>query len=1021
LWDESQANANHAFWVLANQGYTKENIQYLNRNTQLDLDGNGKPDDVDGLPTRANLKAALTEWAKDGEDVVLYMIGHGGAGTFQLGGGEVLQASELNQWLTELQAVMPGKVTVIYDACESGSFQPLLTNSTYPRTVITSTRAGENAYFQDAISFSHLFWNQVFSGKPIEEAFQATHTSITQAFLNQQTPQLDSNGDGLTNTPQDYTHLAQQAIGNGIVYAGTAPTIDRISVSPVNKGETTATITAYNVADDQAIQSVWGMITPPYANLTQKGTPVQNLPRFDLTLQADGSYQGQFDGFEQPGTYQITVYAQDQSGNTSYPQVTTLNVISPLSRKAVLVTGVDSTGQLTPALQAQTDYAYRALKGQGYADTSIDYQSASNVGTVGVDRASSREGLEFVLTQSTSITDTSDLVVYLAGDIIAGDYYINPTERVSLTDLTQWLNQAQANIQGTLTVILEGNGSGTGLAALSAVSSSTAAEAKRWLLISSSALGENNYLLNQGDLSFSRYFWSKVTQGATLADAFNGAEAAMRRYQSPQINSNGNNQSNEKDDRTQARYYALGLNILLAADEPSIGQVADSDTLTTTTQSTLWVDQIVSLAPIESVWAEIIPPEYDSLTHQTGVAQELALSDVGNGRWQSTPSLFTQAGTYTIHYYAKDTHQRISVARTSYVTQTVGVDAYEVKGDNDRSTASTLSSLTHYRQWHNFHDSKDQDFIRFEADPSRGQYTLKVDSLNSTVDAVIHLYDSQGNPLALLSNSHPDPYTLDSVAHDSVELAYWLPPETGTQTYYLQISPAPGTATHNNLANGYWVSVYPTNAPQDAVIQGVIRNKAGTPLAGVKVYTLDNQQYTTQADGRYELKLRAGSTSLIADASGYQALTLQLNPKAGESLSQDLTLTVKNATDPDDPTLNPQTQVPIVQVGKLLKTEYPITYTGALVVQALQLNLADQEAVLSQLSIKGSGSGHEVTDLKGVKLYHDINQNQQVDAEDSQLGATQTYQADNGTLSFILAQPYALSKGTQQLIVNYER
>ncbi|MBK8455258.1 MAG: hypothetical protein IPL34_18370 [Thiofilum sp.] len=60
-----------------------------------------------------------------------------------------------------------------------------------------------------------------FSGKPIEEAFQATHTSITQAFLNQQTPQLDSNGDGLTNTPQDYTHLAQQAIGNGIVYAGT--------------------------------------------------------------------------------------------------------------------------------------------------------------------------------------------------------------------------------------------------------------------------------------------------------------------------------------------------------------------------------------------------------------------------------------------------------------------------------------------------------------------------------------------------------------------------------------------------------------------------------------------------------------------------------------------------------------------------------------------------------------------------------------------------------------------------------
>ena len=54
---------------------------------------------------------------------------------------ETLKVEQLNTWLDELQSIMPGDVTVIYDACRSGSFSPILATPTYDRLVITSATA----------------------------------------------------------------------------------------------------------------------------------------------------------------------------------------------------------------------------------------------------------------------------------------------------------------------------------------------------------------------------------------------------------------------------------------------------------------------------------------------------------------------------------------------------------------------------------------------------------------------------------------------------------------------------------------------------------------------------------------------------------------------------------------------------------------------------------------------------------------------------------------------------------------
>ena len=50
----------------------------------------------------------------------------GGNGNFRMSGTETLSATELVSWLDQLQAVIPGKVIVVYDACESGSFSTRL-------------------------------------------------------------------------------------------------------------------------------------------------------------------------------------------------------------------------------------------------------------------------------------------------------------------------------------------------------------------------------------------------------------------------------------------------------------------------------------------------------------------------------------------------------------------------------------------------------------------------------------------------------------------------------------------------------------------------------------------------------------------------------------------------------------------------------------------------------------------------------------------------------------------------------
>jgi len=121
LWEATEMNANYAYRVLIYQGYTNDTIYYLSSDRNLDLNGDGKPD-VEADATNSNLQSAITQWAKDAESLVLYLTGHGGDKTFRMSETEILKAEDFASWLNALQQTIPGLVTIIYDACESGSF-----------------------------------------------------------------------------------------------------------------------------------------------------------------------------------------------------------------------------------------------------------------------------------------------------------------------------------------------------------------------------------------------------------------------------------------------------------------------------------------------------------------------------------------------------------------------------------------------------------------------------------------------------------------------------------------------------------------------------------------------------------------------------------------------------------------------------------------------------------------------------------------------------------------------------------
>ena len=670
LWDATEASAGQAYRALAYQGFTKETMRVLSPNPSNDLDGNGAFDDISGNASIANLSAAITgAFAADAQDLLVYLVDHGGPSTFRLNDTELLDATALDAWLDQWQSAHPnGRVVVVVDSCNSGSFVPLLAGPN--RAIIASADPTQDARFlyNGALSFSSLLFAQIQSGADLRTAFAGAEQVINETFppgtLTAQTPWLDADGDGVANEQSDRTAAAAYVIGNGIGVAAARPTIADTSAPAAISGSSSATLGASGVAGASSIARVWVVMQPPALQLSQSATPLANLPTVDLAESTPGEYAATYDDFKAEGTWVLTFFARDVDGRVSRPAQRTVTVQSPLSKKAVVaVLGTPTDPDLQAYLGAG-DYAVDALRQQGYGpDGNICTSSACDEiyylrpGSGG-DATPTLANLQAAIT-AFAAQGSANAIVFITGERASGGLRVNATETLTPAQLDAWLDTLQQTLPGAVTVIVDADDAKPFLTA------SLPAAGKQRVTIVTTNAGQIATHSPDGTENYARVFFNLLANGsnyyaahqrATGVIAFNnGVPKAL-------LDDNGNGNGTDLADGRLALRLTAGLGIVLAGDPPFTASVQAPASLSGQPVATVVAQGVQGTAGVAGASVTVRSP--------AGLVRHYAMSQMSPTSWQAAVDcLATESGDYELAVRARDVNGALSAPRYAVVTQ----------------------------------------------------------------------------------------------------------------------------------------------------------------------------------------------------------------------------------------------------------------------------------------------------------------------------------------------------------------
>ncbi|MCU7834924.1 MAG: hypothetical protein KZQ83_06670 [gamma proteobacterium symbiont of Taylorina sp.] len=474
---------------------------------------------------------------------MVYLIDHGGSNHFYLykpanGYAEVVTADEVSSWLNMLQGKSKARVTLVYDACHSGSFMDELKQSSsqdFDRSLLFSSTPEQLAYFgaKGALSYSHFFWNNISQGMDLRTAHRSATVAVRAVTQNDgrsyQTTVIDDNGDGEDNYV-DGSLARDTYLGIDINKTVTYPQIVKhqgssttIDISQNGKLDLFARV---DLVKDK-IERVWVIVIPPDSKTTGSEAitelPVIELDKYDAI---SGEYRATSDIFRQSGKYTVSYYAKTKTGvNSRFPLVSLIMVTDSgyqaLEQKdlhAVIVVGEDAINHLHKAATNNANLAYQTLRNRGVNRDNIYY--LNNV-------PQDADGDGQIDTQSKTVNSSA----------------INSA-------IKQWA-QSKVNSTTPLLIYLTGNGGDEEfiVSASDTLSASTLAnsdkEYERINLFSTQA-EQGAYYGADGQLSFSYFFWSNTARGLDVRRAFlntrrtlSTATRSLRSYQQALMDDNG--------------------------------------------------------------------------------------------------------------------------------------------------------------------------------------------------------------------------------------------------------------------------------------------------------------------------------------------------------------------------------------------------------------------------------------------------------------------------------------------------
>jgi hypothetical protein len=304
-------------------GYSDEQILYLATNPEL----NG----YDQPATVANLQAAITQWAAthSGEDrmVTLYLMDHGDVDNFFLDGvnQQEFTPAHLNGWLDQLEEAVEGiKITVVIEACNSGSFiEGLETISQPGRLIISSTSHKDVAYASTAGAyFSDQFVMSLRQGYSLFNSYRAAYAGTRELTNLLQEPWLDGNGNGIPNEPEDVTIASRMRNATDAVAVDTWAPYIITATAPVQIMDRRGVFQAV-VRDNKEVRRVWAVFYPPSYRPPASSMELvpETQPAIVLQKQEGELYQGEFTGFDEVGRYRVVIYAEDNDGLVAQPYI----------------------------------------------------------------------------------------------------------------------------------------------------------------------------------------------------------------------------------------------------------------------------------------------------------------------------------------------------------------------------------------------------------------------------------------------------------------------------------------------------------------------------------------------------------------------------------------------------------------------------------------------------------------------------------------------------------------------------
>ena len=341
LWPATKNMANYAYKALRFQGLTDQDIVYLSEEDRPE---------VDGAPSLDSIVTAIAELVTDNaeaSEVLIYFVDHGGDGVFKVNESLLITAETVRQALDELQERTTVDITFVYDACQSGSFLPLLANSAYQRVVIASAGPTEPAVFamNGYTSFSFFFWSSFFVGAGISESTNIAKNSM--GLLFSQSVLVDADGDGKANSKKDQSSFRAISFGQGALQASDFPKIGTIDVQAELNGEETIEILVEGVSGSTLVTQVSVYIESPDRYWSASDQPVLNVNRQRLSKQSEGIWAGTLEGFEVRGTYHFTIVAENSAGLSSLAnseEVSTVAVVQKSGREPFIEGDADEDG-----------------------------------------------------------------------------------------------------------------------------------------------------------------------------------------------------------------------------------------------------------------------------------------------------------------------------------------------------------------------------------------------------------------------------------------------------------------------------------------------------------------------------------------------------------------------------------------------------------------------------------------------------------------------------------------------------